>query len=242
MGEVLGTGIPTVLALHGWSRSHRDFAATLAPAGAEPLDSIALDLPGFGASPAPPDAWGSGDYAELVGRVLTEMATPVVVLGHSFGGLVAVRLAADRPDEVAALVLTGVPRLAPGGRRRTPLGYRAGRLLRRAGLIGEAKMEGLRRRYGSADYRAAEGVMRKVLVRAVNERYDAQLAAIRCPVTLVWGDDDSAAPLAMARLAAEMLTDARLVVCPGAGHLTPLTVPAALREAVIERVDHLRAG
>jgi pimeloyl-ACP methyl ester carboxylesterase len=93
-------------------------------------------------------------------------------------------------------------------------------------------MEALRRRHGSADYRAAQGVMRQVLVRAVNEHYEEALAAIRCPVTLVWGADDEVAPLAMARVAAGQMCDAHLIEVPGAGHLTPLTAPESLHSAV----------
>jgi len=233
---------PVVLALHGWARSHLDFSAVLAPSGAEPLDAIALDLPGFGATPPPGEPWGSREYAELVAGVLSEMATPVVVLGHSFGGRVAVELAAQRPNDVAALVLTGVPLLRPDGRgRRTSLAFRAGRRMHRAGLISEQRMEALRQRYGSTDYRAAEGVMRQVLVRSVNESYEEALGVIRCPVTLVWGDDDAVVPVGVARTADGVLDDSRLIVLPGAGHLTPLSVPVALRDAVIELLDQRRA-
>jgi pimeloyl-ACP methyl ester carboxylesterase len=62
-GSVTGEGRPVVLALHGWARTHRDFDAVLAPAGADPLAAIALDLPGFGATPPPPRAWGGRAYA-----------------------------------------------------------------------------------------------------------------------------------------------------------------------------------
>lgn len=241
MGEAFGTGTPAVLALHGWARTHRDFSAVLAPSGAEPLDAIALDLPGFGATPAPAEPWGSREYAEHVALVLSQMATPVVVLGHSFGGRVAVELAAARPNDVAALVLTGVPLIRRLGRRRVPLPFRAGRWMHRAGLISEVRMEALRQRYGSTDYRAAEGVMRQVLVRSVNESYEEALGAVRCPVTLVWGDDDAVVPVDVARTAASVLHDSRLIVLPGAGHLTPLSVPQALRDAVVERLDHGRA-
>ena len=78
--------------------------------------------------------------------------------------------------------------------------------------------------------------MREVLVRRLAERYDDALAAVRCPVSLVWGDDDTAAPLSLARAAAARLADAELTVEPGAGHLTPLTVPATLRRVVVERL------
>jgi pimeloyl-ACP methyl ester carboxylesterase len=50
-------------------------------------------------------------------------------------------------------------------------------------------------------------------------------------VELVWGDDDAEAPPAVARAVADAVPGSRLTLCPGAGHLTPLTVPAELRAA-----------
>lgn len=238
-GTRTGTGPPSVLALHGWRRSHRDFDQVLAPAGGAPLDAVAVDLPGFGATPPPPGPWGSADYADLVAAVLDEMATPVVVLGHSFGGRVAVHLAAAEPERVGALVLTGVPLVARADRRRPSVRYRAIRALNRAGALSEARLEAARNRHGSPDYRAAEGIMRDVFVRLVAERYEDQLdvlAARHLPVTLVWGDDDTEVPLSVGQAAAERLGGAELVVCPGAGHLTPRTAPGPLRQAVAERL------
>jgi len=162
---------------------------------------------------------------------------PVVVLGHSLGGRVAVSLAAARPDLVSGLVLSGAP-VAPrsdGGGRKPPAGYRVVRALHKRGLVSEARMERGRQRYGSADYRAADPVMRAVLVRLVNENYAPSLAAIRCPVELVWGEDDAEVPAEVARAIAAAVPGARLTLCPGAGHLTPLSAPGALRSAV-ERV------
>jgi len=231
-GERFGAEAPSVLALHGWRREHRDFERALR----EPteLSALAVDLPGFGATPAPGAAWGSADYAEaLVPLVRDEMSPPVVVLGHSFGGRVAVELAAAHSELVAALVLTGVPLFRTGGDRKPPLAFRSVRLLRRAGLVPEARMEAARQRYGSADYRAASGVMRDILVKVLAERYDAELGALACPVELVWGDDDGETPLAVGEQAAAVLGErANLVVCPGAGHLTPLSVPGELRAAL----------
>lgn len=232
-GRLFGVGWgserASVLALHGWGRSSEDFAATL-----RGLDAVALDLPGFGATPAPPEAWGSAEYAGAVAAALDDLDVPVVVVGHSFGGRVAVHLAAARPESVAGLVLTGAPvARRPGATAGRPsLAYRAGRALHRRGLLPEARMDALRRRYGSRDYLAATGVMRAVHVRLVNETYEAQLAAITCPVELVWGDDDADVPVAVAEAARSRLAQATLTVVPGAGHLTPLTAPDALRDAV----------
>ena len=120
------------------------------------LDALALDLPGFGDSPAPPVPWGSPEYAGAVARVIEELGAPVVVLGHSLGGRVAVHLAARRPDLVTSLVLTGAPLWRPAGPPPRPAArFRLARRLRRLGLLGEDRMEAARQRYGSSDYRAA---------------------------------------------------------------------------------------
>lgn len=163
----------------------------------------------------------------------TSKAGPVVVIGHSFGGRVAVHLAATRPDLVKALVLTASPLArTPGPRNKPPAAYRLVRAARKAGIVSEVTLERARQRYGSADYRAAQGVMRDVLVRTLAEDYTAQLAAISCPVSLVWGDDDTEVPLAVAERVQTLVSVSTLVVCPGAGHLTPLTVPGRIRDAV----------
>lgn len=229
-GQRYGMNTPWLLALHGWRRDHRDFDALLA---AGEIDAVALDLPGFGGTPAPPTVWGSREYAEAVAAVLEEMAPQVVVLGHSFGGRLAVHLAASHPEQIAGLVLSGAPlHRDPATRAKPSLRFRVARRLAARGVISKETIEAMRRRYGSDDYRAASGVMRDVLVRTLAEDYADALAAVRCPVELVWGDDDTAAPLSVARQLEGELPEVHLVVCPGAGHLTPITVPGELSAAV----------
>ncbi|HUP87107.1 MAG TPA: alpha/beta hydrolase [Acidimicrobiales bacterium] len=226
-----------VLALPGWMHTAADWDATLRSL-AEETGSVALDLHGFGgATPEPAEATGSAGYAELVAPVLGELDGPVVIVGHSFGGRVAVHLAATCPDDVAGLVLTGVPKLvAPDGPpgAKPAVAYRAARWLHRRGALSDERMEGLRRRSGSADYRNAPSVtMRNVLVAAANESYEEQLREIRCPVELVWGEGDTAAPVAGIRRAAELLGDrATLTVLPGVDHFTPVKASAALADAI----------
>lgn len=229
-GAKHGDNPARVLALHGWGRTHSDFDEALLG-----LDAIALDLPGFGASPSPPNAGGADMYAELVAPVLEQCAHPVVVVGHSFGGRVAAHLAVDHPEKITALVLAGVPLLHRSGRRAAPaFKYRVGRALHRVGLLGEDRMGTLRDKYGSADYRAAEGIIRDILVISVNESYEDQLGQIRQPVELVWGSNDDTVPIEVATRAEEMLSDARLTVVDDAGHHIPMDAPGTLRN-VIER-------
>jgi pimeloyl-ACP methyl ester carboxylesterase len=234
-GAATGTGRPWVLALHGWQRTHRDFNRVL-----EGIDALALDLPGFGASPPPPEPWGSAEYAKALLPILDGFHDPPVVLGHSFGGRVAVHIAATFPDRVRALVLTGVPLLRPSDapRPKVATAYKVARFLHRRHVLSDARMEALRQRYGAADYRNATGVMRGVNVKVVNETYEEQLRQVTCRVELVWGDHDTAAPLSVAQAAAAMLSDAHLTALTNVGHLTPLEAPEALTAAL----ERLRAG
>ena len=58
-------------------------------------------------------------------------------------------------------------------------------------MISERQLEACKKRHGSEDYRRAEGVMRDVLVKAVNENYEEQLQGLKVPVDFVWGGSDS---------------------------------------------------
>jgi pimeloyl-ACP methyl ester carboxylesterase len=229
---------PRVLALPGWMRTRSDFTAALTG-----LDAIALDLPGFGgASPPPPEAWGAAEYAAACEPVLAELAHPAIVVGHSFGGRVAVHLAAGHPDAVGGLVLTGAPLLRRARSSASPpLVLRLARRLHRLGLLPESVVERQRQRFGSADYRAAQGVMRDVLVRVVNESYEAQLAAITQPVELVWGDSDTAVLPTVANQAEALLAHSRLTIAGHVGHLLPTEAPGVLRGAIDRQLARLAA-
>lgn len=230
-----------MLALHGWGRTHADFDTALADLVESGACSgaIALDLPGFGASPAPPSAGGAAAYADLIEPALDDCAARVVVVGHSFGGRIAVELAVRQPERVASLVLCGVPLLRRADRPATQpaLRYRLARRLHRRGLLSDAAMESIRRRFGSADYRNASGVMRDVLVAAVNESYETHLGTISQPVELLWGLHDDAVPVATARRAHERLSESRLTVLDEAGHFVPTEAALALSEVITRRID-----
>ncbi|MEX1044064.1 MAG: alpha/beta hydrolase [Acidimicrobiia bacterium] len=232
--ETHGSWPPRVVALHGWGRRGADFAAVL-----DGLDAIAVDLPGFGASPAPASSTGARGYAEILEDLVRGLPEPPVLVGHSFGGRVAVCLAASVP--LKGIVLTGVPLVRSGISRRPALAFRALRWANRRGLVSDDRMERERRRRGSDDYRAATGVMRQVLVTAVNESYETELAQISAPVTLVWGAADTEVDADVAR-AARAILDGRgvpveLVVLDDVGHLVPTQTPSDLRRAIDAMLD-----
>jgi pimeloyl-ACP methyl ester carboxylesterase len=245
------------LALHGWGRDHHDFDAVL-----DGLDAVALDLPGHGVAPEPPEAWSTRQYAEWVAPVMADLGGgPSVVLGHSFGARVAVHLAAatgasyEDGTRIGALVLTGAPLAPPPGTRppRPSIAYRTGRALHRARLVSDERFELLRRRHGSEEYRRANPVMRGVLVKAVNETADAAyIAPLRQwtggggALELVWWEHDPEASLegVLTGLEASSPPPAapnspNVTTVPGTGHLIRSDMVDEVRAALLR---HRPAG
>lgn len=225
--EVFGEGPPRILALHGWGRRGADFKQSL-----HDLPALAPDLPGFGASPSPESVIGSEGYADIVAQILEAFDGPPVLVGHSFGGRIAVCLAAKMPDTVGPLVLTGVPLLKTANSAKPALSYRVIRSLSRVGLISDARLEAERKKRGSADYRAAKGVMRDILVKVVNESYEPQLGQVQSSVAMLWGSNDREVPPAIAKRAELVFPNSDLEVLPGVGHHVPIEAPDALRRVI----------
>ena len=225
--EVFGEGPPRVLALHGWGRRGADFKQSL-----HDLPALAPDLPGFGASPAPESVIGADGYADIVAQIVDDFDRPPVLVGHSFGGRVAVCLAAKMSDAVGPLVLTGVPLLQRTDPKKPALSYRMIRVLNKLGLVSDEQIEAERRKRGSADYRATTGVMRDILVKAVNESYESELSQIRSSVSMLWGNHDREVPVAVAERAVVLLDKADLEVLDGIGHHVPIEAPDALRRVI----------
>ncbi|CAN5889229.1 alpha/beta hydrolase [soil metagenome] len=230
--ERFGSGPPQVLALHGWGRRGSDFSPAF-----QGLDALAVDLPGFGASPPPAHALGAAGYAELIAPVFASFDEPPLVVGHSFGGRVAVAAEAAAPGRASGLLLVASPLVRRRGPREgSPLRFRAARWANRRGLLSDGRMEDMRSRHGSADYRSATGVMRDVLVTVVNESYEAELATLEVPVWLLWGRDDREVPVAVAKAAASIIRAAGgrvdLEVLEGVGHHVPVAAPQALRQSI----------
>lgn len=234
LADKTGKSPAKVVALHGWGRSGADFAEIV-----EGLDAIAIHFPGFGITPEPSEAWGSEEYAESLAAALAG-GGPYVFVAHSFGGRVVTRLAARHPELVSGIVLTGVPLMRLTAAPKPALGFRIVKKLAGWGLIPKSVLEKQRNARGSADYRAAQGVMRGVLVRVVGEDYREDLAKITVPVRMVWGALDDAAPADAGQAASELIPNATFRSIPGAGHLLEGELRTAVRADLLELISEVQ--
>lgn len=225
----LGNGSPTIVMLHGWGKS-LEVLRPMADALASRCTVVAVDLPGFGLSPLPQSAsnegggWSTAQYAARVKEFLDQSGiSRCVLFGHSFGGRVAVHLAAEHPTLISGLILCGTPGVP---RVRTPLEKlrlssirTLGKLAKRCdGLLGTRAFEHyFAPRFGSIDYKNA-GPLRKTLVKTVNEDLSALARKIACPTMLIWGANDRESTVDQAHTYRSLISDSELHLFPNKGH------------------------
>lgn len=228
--DVEGTGPTPVIVMHGWGCKASTVSVLAGAAAGSGTTVYNLDLPGFGGSSEPAEVWSIDRYTALLEEFVSRngIANPVLI-GHSFGGRMAILYASRNP--VSKLILVDAAGIKP---RRSPkyyfkvysfkaakniLPFMVGRS--RAGEI----IDKWRGKAGSSDYAAASPRMRAIMSRVVNEDLSDRLPLIKAPTLLIWGEKDTATPMRDARKMERTIPDAGLVSYPEAGHFSFLDRP-----------------
>lgn len=209
---------------HGWGHSHKNWEPLITPL-AHQATHIALDLPGFGQSPPPPKDWGTEQYANAIAAWLKDNNLPPVLwVGHSFGCRVGLQIAARHPECIKAMSLISGAGLK---RKRPPLQklyftlrIKLFKLLRKRIPEGVFK-DKIMAKFGSADYKDA-GAMRKVFIRVVNEDLTPQAQDVQCPVTLIYGENDTATPPEFGTRLKQLIPNAQLHILKDQDHYSVL--------------------
>jgi pimeloyl-ACP methyl ester carboxylesterase len=238
-----------ILVLHGWG-AHIEAVAPILAALEGDADVIALDLPGFGESEPPPDAWDVDSYARFIIHFLDEMAVERAhLVGHSHGGRVSIALAADEPERVGRLLLVdsaGIPSKRGWRYRWRVAVAKLGRVIGKLGSPGRRLQDRMRARVASRDYLEASEVMRGTLRAVIAADLRERMPRIAAPTLLVWGDRDDDTPLWMGQEMEQLIPDAGLVVLKGAGHYSYADSPgqfaAVARRFLVEQPRAAAAG
>ena len=230
--EQYGDAGPRVLLLHGWGCAISHFRPIIEELkGSYRL--TAVDFPAHGSSSVPPEPWDVHDFARLTAGLIEKLEiAPVHIAAHSFGARVAICLAAERPELVNRLILTGAAGIRPeqtDAKKKKNAAYQRGKQL--AQLIGRlpglqktaAEMrEKLVQKYGSADYAALSPEMRATFSKIISEDLSPLLPRIQAETLLVFGSEDTETPLWMGQRMEKEIPDAGLVVFEGRSHFAYL--------------------
>ena len=199
-----------ILLLHGWGQNI-EMMKFLGDNFADNHRITILDFPGFGESDELLSPWTIKDYSLLIEKLVKELdIKKPVVMGHSFGGRVAIYYSSNNPIE--KLVLFGSPCIRKD--KELPLSVKILKGIKK--LPGMDKLGEYMKQYiGSRDYKAASPIMRQTLVNVVNEDLTPYAMQIEEPTLLIWGQDDTEAPVSDAKELEQIMNDAALIVLPG---------------------------
>ncbi|WP_422074954.1 alpha/beta fold hydrolase [Tranquillimonas rosea] len=241
--------------IHASLASHRAWSGVMTRLS-DALSMTAFDLPGHGQSG---DWHGQGDYLDLCAGVTADcLAGPADLVGHSFGAVVALKVALERPDLCRSLTLVEPVLFAAARGSAAHDSCRAAHLdifaaldrgdtsaaardftdLWGAGQPWEALSDA--QKHGFADRMWMVGVTDAALdADSHGLLAPGRLEALNRPVLLIRGAESPAVMPAILETLAARLPDARSVTVPGAGHMAPLTHPVAVADAI--RARHLGA-
>lgn len=209
--------------LHGWG-AYIESIVPIINALKDKYRVIAYDAYGHGDSDDPDTVIGTEDYSILLEDIVNYYgAGPSVFLGHSFGGKTLTIYAAEHPEMVKKLVLIDASGVLPKRGLDYYIKVYSFKLLRSLYnllFFWKEKSERLKAfytKFGSDDYQAAQGIMRKVFVKVVNEETVDYFSKIKAETLLIWGKHDEDTPLYMAKVFEDKIENAGLVELDG-GH------------------------
>ncbi|HZF67800.1 MAG TPA: alpha/beta hydrolase [Gemmatirosa sp.] len=250
-----GADAPAVLFVHGWACSAYGWRHNMGPMAAAGYRALAPDLLGHGFSDKPLDddrRYGADGLADMLVRVLDAAGVGrALVVGHSMGAAVALRLAAVRPDRVAGLVLAAPVGFGGVGRTWwlrlvTPpvveplLAAAATRPLFALGLrMGYGRLGAPTERDVDEYWAPTADPRFPRALRRIAHAFDWEagpqesFALVRCPVHCLFGERDDVIRMRVARPALARLANARAEVVAGAGHVIPEEAPDVVNRTIL---------
>lgn len=222
------TSKPRVVILHGWGASSKHFQELAALFEKQGFSVEVPDLPGFGGSPLTKDPMTFGDYVSFVEKALGKRK--VILIGHSFGGRIAVVFTAKHPGHVAKLILTGASGIVH------PLLLKQ-KLVFALAKIGKALGFSFLRKplyffLGEWDYYQS-GPLAQTFQQVYRVSIEDDLPKISVPTLLVWGEKDTATSLRDGELMHRKIQGSTLVIVNGATHKLPYEMPHVFVENIL---------
>ena len=199
----------SLIYLHGWGQNI-EMMMPIAKPFTDKYNVLVIDLPGFGSSSEPKEAWTLYDYADMVESFVKELKlTNPILIGHSFGGKISICYALKY--KVKKLILLA----SPYDRKisKPTFKMKVFKVLKKTPLANIAK-----KHMGSTDYRNASDKMRQVLVKHVNLDLKEEVKKIKCPTLLIWGTNDEAVDYNDAVVLEKLIPDCGLVTYEGCTH------------------------
>lgn len=228
-----------ILILHGWNLSSDKFIILKDEFVKRKFKVYCPDLPGFGNSKIPDKSLNLSDYVGFVEKFIQEnKLTNVILVGHSFGGRIGIKLAVQNPKLLHALILTGAPGIMPVARSKALFFIILAKIGRKlfslptVNFFQNIARQLLYRTAGAMDYYNTDEKMRETFKNIVAENLEPLLSQINIPTLLLWGKEDGMVPIGIARKMNKMINNSKLVFIENSRHGVPWTHPKEFADKV----------
>ena len=218
---------PDLIMLHGWKQD----LSTFWPVVELLKTSFTLwliDLPGFGRSAKPKDSWKVADFADLIaGFIKQEKISKPIVLGHSVGGRIAIKLAAKYPDCLSRLILEDAAGIPPSNSSLKLPFYIAAKIIKQFlpnWFNLKSRLRHKLYRSLQSDYDDA-GELKQVFLNLISEDLTPDLKKIVTETLVIWGENDDMVPQQDGLSMYQLIKSSRLEIIDGAGHFPHLNNP-----------------
>lgn len=210
-----------VLLLHGWGDDMTTFNA-LKTELLKTYEVVCLDLPGFGKTEPPKEAWGLDDFASFVADFLTKLAIkPHAIIGHSNGGAIAVRGLSKKMfgcDKLILLASSGIRNQYSPKNKIIRLAAKSAKVP--VGLMPQSWQKSIKKKAYKAigsDLFVAEH-MQETFKKIIEDDIQNDAATITQPTLLIYGQEDTATPPSDGKLLADHISNSSLNLIPNCGH------------------------
>lgn len=237
---------PSILILHGWNLSSAVFEPLVDQFRSHGYKTYCIDLPGFGTSITPLKPLYLSDYVNFVTDFIKKKKLlKTVLVGHSFGGRIGIKIAAQNSGIIRALVLTGTPGYNPVPRLKIKFFLilaKAGRLIFSIPFLKVYQDIVRRFLYKAAqatDFYHTDIKMRQTFKNIISEDLKIYQKMIKTPTLLLWGEDDTIVPVAIARQMVKIIPQSRLKIISSRKHNLPYRQPQIFAQCVIDYLKTL---
>ncbi len=218
--QVFGEGKPFLI-LHGWGSNCERWADVAEIISKKGYKVVVPDLPGFGKTDDLEAPWNTNKYINWIEQFVKEIGlSDFYLLGHSFGGALASKIAVKRAQDVKKLFLVS----AACVRRKTAQKSFLKKVAKIVKVLHFLPYYGFFRKVvykfiiRKSDYVYVEGIMKQTYLNIISEDLSFHLPFIKVPTVIIWGDKDDSTPIEDAQLIAQRVKNSKLVVIAGAGH------------------------
>ncbi|OGZ17939.1 MAG: hypothetical protein A2Z78_01905 [Candidatus Nealsonbacteria bacterium RBG_13_36_15] len=242
--KISGKGQP-ILVLHGWGGSSDSWAKVQKILADKGFSVIVPDFPGFGKSKCPKEAWGISNYVQWLKDLIkiVKIEEPFSLLGHSFGGRVAIKFSVKYPEKIKALILCSSAGIKPEKNLKTKTLYYIGKIgnylfskkpLRK---FKDSARNTFYRVIQQRDYLKVKGTMKETIKKVLTEDLFGYLSQIKVKTLIIWGENDLMVPIKYGYIMEQEIPNSKIIALPKIGHSPHLEIPEKFAKEILQFIE-----